>query len=61
MLLTFGVELGFIVTNQPSLPRSEKTAYEVTRDGRLVLNFSGQRSVYYRAKGACVNCPSSDQ
>ena len=50
MLLTFGVELGFIVTNQPSLPRSEKTAYEVTRDGRLVLNFSGQRSVYYRAK-----------
>ena len=55
MLLTFRVEPGFIVTNQPSHPRSEKTAYEFTRDGRLVLNFGGQKSVYCREKEAGDN------
>jgi hypothetical protein len=48
MLLTFQVEPGFIITNQPSHPRPEKTAYEVTREGKLVLNFGGKKSVYYR-------------
>src|SRR5215469_14045479 len=49
MLLTFQVEPGFIITNQPSHPRPEKTAYEVTQEGKLVLNFGGEKSVYYRS------------
>jgi hypothetical protein len=48
MLLTFQVEPGFIVTNQPSHPRPEKTAYEITKDGKLILEFGGQKSLYQR-------------
>jgi len=48
MLLTFQVEPGFIVTNQPSHPRPERTAYEVTKDGKLILEFGGQNSFYQR-------------
>jgi len=40
MFLTFRVEPGFIVTNQPSHPRTEKTAYEVTKDGKLILKLA---------------------
>ena len=47
--LTFRVEPGFIVTDQPSQPRPEKTAYEFTEDGKLVLAFGGERSRYVRA------------
>jgi hypothetical protein len=48
MFLTFQVEPGFIVTNQPSHPRPEKTAYEVTKDGKLILEFGGRKSSYQR-------------
>jgi hypothetical protein len=48
MLLTFQVEPGFIVTNQASHPRPEKTAYEITKDGKLILEFGGQKSLYQR-------------
>lgn len=48
MFLTFQVEQGFIVTNQPSHPRPEKTAYEVTKDGKLILDYGGQKSSYQR-------------
>lgn len=49
MILTFLLEEpGFIVTNQPSAPRPEKTAYEITADGKLILEFGGKRSRYVR-------------
>lgn len=49
MVLSFRVEEpGFIVTDQPSAPRPEKTAYEMTSDGKLVLAFGGERSRYIR-------------
>ena len=48
ILLTYRVESGFIITNQPSHPRPERTAYEITADGKLVLNFGGQKSLYHR-------------
>jgi len=50
MLLTFRVEEpGFIVTDQPSSPRQEKTAYEITSDGKLILAFGNEKSRYVRA------------
>ncbi len=46
--LTFKIEPGFIVTDQPSVPRFERTAYELTDDGKLILNFQGEKSRYVR-------------
>jgi len=48
MRLTFRVEPGFILTDQPSQPRAERTAYEFTVDGKLILTFSGEKSSYVR-------------
>lgn len=47
--LTYTVERDFIVTNQPSQPRLERTRYRFTQDGRLILAFSGHESSYVRA------------
>jgi len=46
--LTYTVESDFIVTNQPSQPRVERTHYRFTSDGKLVLNFAGKESRYVR-------------
>ena len=46
--LMFRVEGDFIVTDQPSQPRPERTKYEVTDDGKLVLAFGGEESRYIR-------------
>jgi hypothetical protein len=48
MRLTFRLESGFIVTDQPSHPQPERTAYELTSDGKLVLTFGGRRVSYTR-------------
>jgi hypothetical protein len=50
MFLTYAVEDGMIVTDQPSQPHKERTAYSLTSDGRLTLWFGGQRSVYVRGR-----------
>ena len=50
MRLTYDLEPGFIVTNQPSEPRSERTKYQLTVDGVLVLAFGGRKSRYVRIK-----------
>jgi len=39
MRLTFRVQAGFIITDQPSKPHPEKTAYELTQDGGLILHW----------------------
>ena len=44
----FRVEGDTLVTNQPSSPREERTAYSFDPGGRLTLWFGGQRSVYVR-------------
>jgi hypothetical protein len=47
MLLRFRLgETGFIVTDQPSSPRTETTAYEITPDSKLVLAFGGEKARY---------------
>jgi hypothetical protein len=48
MFLVFRVEGDTLVTNQPSSPREEQTAYSFDPGGRLTLWFGGQRSVYVR-------------
>lgn len=49
MLLTFREgEPGFIITDQPSAPHPERTAYEITPDGKLILVFGGEKSRYVR-------------
>ena len=54
MRLTYDIEPGFIVTNQPSEPRSERTKYQLTADGVLVLAFGGRKSRYVKT---CSNAP----
>jgi len=48
--LTFRIEPGFIITDQPSAPRSERTAYEFTEDVKLILILKGEKSRYIRVK-----------
>jgi hypothetical protein len=48
IFLTFRVEDGSLVTNQPSSPRQERTAFSIGPDGKLTRWFGGQRGVYLR-------------
>jgi hypothetical protein len=50
MRLTYRAEPGFIVTDQPSEPRSERTEYHIGEDGILVLAFGGRKSRYLKVK-----------
>jgi len=50
MRLTYRIEPGFIVTDQPSEPRSERTEYHLGEDGVLVLAFGGRKSRYVKVK-----------
>jgi len=46
MRLTYSVDEEFIVATQPSQPKIEKTRYEFTPDGKLLLAFGDQASRY---------------
>jgi hypothetical protein len=48
MRLTFRVEQGCIVTDQPSQQRIERTMYEFLPDGKLLLTFGSVQSRYAR-------------
>ncbi len=50
MFLTYSVEGNELVTDQPSRPQRERTAFSLTSEGRLTLWFGGQRSVYIRGR-----------
>lgn len=55
IILTYRVEDGFLITNQPSEPREERTSFTLTSDGKLVLDYGGSKSLYVRetqAKGS---------
>ena len=51
MKMTYRVEGNQIISNQPSVPREEKTTYGF-EDGLLVLTFDGSRSWFRRKKEA---------
>jgi len=48
MLLTFRIEGCYLITNQPSAPHEERTAFTITDDGKLTLSFGGVSSRYVR-------------
>lgn len=48
MFLTFRTDNGMIITNQPSAPREDRTAYDLTPDGKLILDYGGTRTRYVR-------------
>ncbi len=48
ILLTYRVEGGVLLTNQPSHPREEETVYSISDEGKLCLLFGGVESVYVR-------------
>ena len=48
IFLTYQVEGGVIITDQPSHPQKEYTRFFFTEDGMLVLIYGGQRSIYVR-------------
>lgn len=48
MDLTYRVEDGMLITNQPSEPREERTPFALTPEGRLVLTYGDVRSYYVR-------------
>ena len=50
MRLTYHIEPGFIVTDQPSEPRAERTEYQLGKDGVLVLAFGGHKSRYLKVR-----------
>jgi hypothetical protein len=48
-VLHYRVERNTIVTNQPSAPAEEETAFDQLPDGKLRLAFAGRTSTYVRA------------
>lgn len=48
ILLRYRTEGGVIVSDQPSAPREERTAYRFTPEGRLVMTYEGEESIYER-------------
>ena len=48
MLLTYRVDGDTIVTDQPSHPHEERTAFRFDADGNLVLAFGGIETTFQR-------------
>jgi hypothetical protein len=50
MNLTFKTKDGFIISDQPSSPRVEKTKYTLVEENYLILEFEGKQSKFIRTK-----------
>ena len=48
IVLTYRVEDNFLVTNQPSHPREERTQFTIDHLGRLVLSYDGSEGIFRR-------------
>lgn len=48
MRLTYRVEGGELITDQPSAPREERTAFSIDGKGNLTVTFGGTLSVFSR-------------
>jgi hypothetical protein len=46
--LTYRTEPGFLITDQPSKPRLERTKYHIGEDGVLVLESGDQKTRYVK-------------
>ena len=52
MLLTYRVMGEYLVTDQPSAPRADRTKFSVSPDGRLLLNYGSGAARYVRVSRA---------
>ncbi len=48
IVMKYRIDDSILVTDQPSQPGEERTAFTITPDGKLVLEFGGIRSRYVR-------------
>ena len=48
VLLTYRVENQTLVTDQPSEPGEERTAFSLTPEGKLIMFYEGHQSIYVR-------------
>lgn len=48
ILMEYRVDGSVLITDQPAQPGEERTAFTITPDGKLVLEFGGIRSRYVR-------------
>lgn len=48
MLLTYRIDNATLITNQPSEPREERTAFLLTPDGKLVLDYGSTKTCYVK-------------
>jgi len=46
--LTYRIENSWVITDQPSSPRVERTRFQITPLGELVLEFEGTKSWYQK-------------
>ena len=48
MIMTYRIENSMLVTDQPSQPGEERTAFTIAPNGKLVLDHGGIKSRYVR-------------
>jgi hypothetical protein len=48
IILTYKIENGVIITDQPSSPNIEKTPYTITANQKLLLSYDGYTTSYVR-------------
>ena len=48
IFLRYTIEGDVIVSDQPSAPREERTAYRIMADDRLVMVYDGEESIFTR-------------
>ena len=49
IVMTFRIEDSILITDQPSQPGEERTAFTITPEGKLLLNYCGLQSHYVRS------------
>lgn len=48
IVMTYRIDDSMLVTDQPSQPGEEHTQFMLTPDGKLVLDYGGDKSTYVR-------------
>lgn len=48
--MTFHIDSGFLLTDQPSHPRQERTRFEITADDKLALSFEDRPARFVRVR-----------
>jgi hypothetical protein len=54
ILLTYRIDKGLLITDQPSHPREEKTSFSITANGELILDYAGEITKFMRYQDFCT-------